>query len=188
MTVGEIRRLYFIIRVFLSYGLDELIPKTRLTLLLRFWRRCVFWIPNRHSDELLGVRLRLALEQLGPVWIKLGQMLSTRRDLFPPEIADQLAALQDKVPPFDGALAKAQIEKSLGGPVEQWFDDFDIKPLASASIAQVHTAKLKENGQDVVIKVIRPDILPVIKADMRLIYRLAHWLPRLLPMADVCVR
>lgn len=181
MTVGEIRRLYFIIRIFLSHGLDELIPKTRLTLLVRFWRRCIFWIPNRYPQEELGVRLRMALEQLGPVWIKFGQMLSTRRDLFPPEIADQLSALQDKVPPFDGVRAKAQIEKSLGGPVEQWFDDFEITPLASASIAQVHTATLKENGQHIVIKVIRPDIRPVIKADMRLIYRLARWVPRLLP-------
>ena len=181
MTPGEIRRLYFIIKVFLSYGLDELIPRLRITLPIRLWRRGVFWLPNRHKDLALGVRLRLALEELGPVWIKLGQMMSTRRDLFPPLIADQLAILQDRVAPFDGAQAKAQIEKSLGGPVESWFDDFDITPLASASIAQVHTATLKENGRAVVIKVIRPDILPVIRADMRLIYRLARWLPRLLP-------
>ncbi|VDY46840.1 ubiquinone biosynthesis protein [Salmonella enterica subsp. enterica serovar Daytona] len=99
---------------------------------------------NRHKDKLLGERLRLALQELGPVWIKFGQMLSTRRDLFPPQIADQLALLQDKVAPFDGRLAKAQIEEAMGGlPVEAWFDDFDIQPLASASIAQVHTARLK---------------------------------------------
>ncbi|QNU43257.1 ubiquinone biosynthesis regulatory protein kinase UbiB [Mixta calida] len=181
MTPGEIRRLYFIIKVFLSYGLDELIPRLRITLPIRLWRRGVFWLPNRHKDLELGVRLRMALEELGPVWIKFGQMMSTRRDLFPPQIADQLAILQDRVAPFDGARAKEQIEKSLGGPVESWFDDFDITPLASASIAQVHTATLKENGKAVVIKVIRPDILPVIKADMRLIYRLARWLPRLMP-------
>lgn len=181
MTPGEIRRLYFIIKIFLSYGLDELIPRLRITLPIRLWRRGVFWLPNRHKDLELGVRLRMALEELGPVWIKFGQMMSTRRDLFPPQIADQLAILQDRVAPFDGARAKEQIEKSLGGPVESWFDDFDIAPLASASIAQVHTATLKENGKAVVIKVIRPDILPVIKADMRLIYRLARWLPRLMP-------
>jgi len=139
-------------------------------------------MPNRHQDKLLGERLRLALQELGPVWIKFGQMLSTRRDLFPPMIADQLALLQDKVAPFEGKLAKQQIEKAMGDlPVETWFDDFDIKPLASASIAQVHTARLKENGKEVVIKVIRPDILPIIKADMKLIYRLARWVPRLLP-------
>lgn len=182
MTPGEIRRLYFIVRTFLSYGLDELIPKMRITLPLRVWRRCLFWMPNRHRDKPLGERLRLALQELGPVWIKFGQMLSTRRDLFPPIIADQLAMLQDRVAPFDGALAKKQIELAMGGiPVESWFDDFDIKPLASASIAQVHTARLKESGKEVVIKVIRPDILPVIKADMKLIYRLARWVPRLLP-------
>lgn len=182
MTPGELRRLYFIIRTFLSYGLDELIPKMRITLPLRMGRRLLFWMPNRHKDKPLGERLRLALQELGPVWIKFGQMLSTRRDLFPPQIADQLILLQDRVAPFDGRLAKQQIEKSMGDiPVESWFDDFDIEPLASASIAQVHTARLKENGKEVVIKVIRPDILPIIKADMKLIYRLARWVPRLLP-------
>ena len=97
MTPGEVRRLYFIIRTFLSYGLDELIPKMRITLPLRLWRYSLFWMPNRHKDKPLGERLRLALQELGPVWIKFGQMLSTRRDLFPPQIADQLALLQDKV-------------------------------------------------------------------------------------------
>lgn len=182
MTPGELRRLYFIIHTFLSYGLDELIPKMRITLPLRIWRRMLFWMPNRHQDQPLGARLRLALQELGPVWIKFGQMLSTRRDLFPPHIADQLALLQDRVAPFEGKLAQQQIEKAMGGlPVETWFDDFSVEPLASASIAQVHTARLKENGKEVVIKVIRPDILPIIKADMKLIYRLAHWVPRLLP-------
>lgn len=181
MTFGELRRLYLIIRVFLSYGLDELIPKMRLTLPLRLGRKCLFWMPNRHKDKPLGERLRLSLEQLGPVWIKFGQMMSTRRDLFPPLIADQLAMLQDRVAPFDGAKALKLIEQSLGAPIDTQFDDFNIVPLASASIAQVHTATLKENGREVVIKVIRPDILPVINADMRLIYRLARWVPHLLP-------
>ncbi|MGI8463229.1 ubiquinone biosynthesis regulatory protein kinase UbiB [Pectobacterium punjabense] len=182
MTPGELRRLYSIVRVLLSYGLDELIPKMRLTFPLRAGRRLLFWLPNRHRTKPLGERLRLALQELGPVWIKFGQMMSTRRDLFPPAIADQLAMLQDKVEPFDGKLAREQIELSMGGiPLEEWFDDFDIKPLASASIAQVHTACLKSTGKEIVIKVIRPDILPVIKADMRLMKRLAGWLPRLLP-------
>ncbi|GKV92215.1 ubiquinone biosynthesis regulatory protein kinase UbiB [Pectobacterium carotovorum] len=182
MTPSELRRLYSIVRVLLSYGLDELIPKMRLTLPLRAGRRLLFWLPNRHRSKPLGERLRLALQELGPVWIKFGQMMSTRRDLFPPAIADQLAMLQDKVEPFDGKLAREQIELSMGGiPLEEWFDDFDIKPLASASIAQVHTACLKSTGKEIVIKVIRPDILPVIKADMRLMKRLAGWLPHLLP-------
>ena len=182
MTPGELRRLYFIIHTFLSYGLDELIPKMRITLPLRIWRRMLFWMPNRHQDQPLGARLRLALQELGPVWIKFGQMLSTRRDLFPPQIADQLALLQDRVAPFEGKLAQQQIEKAMGGlPVETWFDDFSVEPLASASIAQVHTARLKENGKEVVMKVIRPGSVPIIKADMKLIYRLARWVPRLLP-------
>ncbi len=181
MTPGEIRRLYAIVHVFLSYGLDELIPRIRITLLLRLWRKCLFWIPNRHPQQPLGERLRLALEKLGPVWIKFGQMMSTRRDLFPPHIADQLMMLQDRVAPFDGHKARQQIELSLGAPVTSLFDDFELTPLASASIAQVHTATLKANGQQVVIKVIRPDIVPVIKADMKLIYRLARLIQRLLP-------
>ncbi|MBN3196734.1 ubiquinone biosynthesis regulatory protein kinase UbiB [Pectobacterium versatile] len=182
MTPSELRRLYSIVRVLLSYGLDELIPKMRLTLPLRAGRRLLFWLPNCHRNKPLGERLRLALQELGPVWIKFGQMMSTRRDLFPPAIADQLAMLQDKVEPFDGKLAREQIELSMGGILlEEWFDDFDIKPLASASIAQVHTACLKSTGKEIVIKVIRPDILPVIKADMRLMKRLAGWLPHLLP-------
>ncbi|MFJ5394435.1 ubiquinone biosynthesis regulatory protein kinase UbiB [Pectobacterium parvum] len=182
MTPSELRRLYSIVRVLLGYGLDELIPKMRLTLPLRAGRRLLFWLPNRHRTKPLGERLRLALQELGPVWIKFGQMMSTRRDLFPPAIADQLAMLQDKVEPFDGKLAREQIELSMGGiPLEEWFDDFDIKPLASASIAQVHTACLKSTGKEIVIKVIRPDILPVIKADMCLMKRLAGWLPHLLP-------
>ncbi|MFM1308256.1 ubiquinone biosynthesis regulatory protein kinase UbiB [Yersinia enterocolitica] len=181
MTPGELRRLYLIIRVFLSYGLDELIPNIRLTLPLRVGRHLFFWLPNRHKDKPLGERLRLALQELGPVWIKFGQMMSTRRDLFPPAIADQLALLQDRVAPFDGALARKHIEIAMGGPLETWFDDFEQEALASASIAQVHTACLKENGQEVVLKVIRPDILPIIKADVRLMYRLAGWVPKLLP-------
>lgn len=182
MTPGELRRLYLIIRTFLNYGLDEFIPKMRITLLLRLWRRLFFWITNRHKSRPIGERLRLALQELGPVWIKFGQMLSTRRDLFPSHIADQLALLQDQVTPFDGHLARQQIEQAIGGvPLETLFDDFDIVPLASASIAQVHTAKLKSNGKEVVIKVTRPDVLPTIRADVKLIYRLARWVPHLLP-------
>lgn len=181
MTPAELRRLYRITQVFLSYGLDELLPSIRLTLPLRVARRAIFWIRPQHEEKPLGMRLRLALQELGPVWIKFGQMLSTRRDLFPPHIADQLALLQDQVAPFDGELARSQIEAALGVPLETLFDDFNPQALASASIAQVHTARLKENGQEVVLKVIRPDILPVIRADVRLMYRLARTLPRLLP-------
>ncbi|AKJ40837.1 Probable ubiquinone biosynthesis protein UbiB [Pragia fontium] len=181
MTPSELFRLYAIIRVFLTHGLDELIPKMRLTWPLRMWCRSLFWMKNKYPDKPLGERLRLALQSLGPVWIKFGQMMSTRRDLFPPVIADQLALLQDQVAPFDGELARQQIETAMGGKLEQWFDDFEPQALASASIAQVHTAVLKSNGREVVLKVIRPDIKPVIEADIRLMYRIAGWVPKLLP-------
>ncbi|MGL4859827.1 MAG: ubiquinone biosynthesis regulatory protein kinase UbiB [Enterobacteriaceae bacterium] len=180
MTPAELARLYRIVRILLCYGLDQLLPQNRLTLPLRAGRRVLFWLRNRYPQKSLGERLRLAFQELGPVWVKFGQMLSTRRDLFPAEIAYQLALLQDQVAPFDGRLARQQIEAALGGPLEEWFDDFDIEALASASIAQVHTAFLKD-GREVVLKVIRPDIRPVIHADIRLMYRLAGWLPRLLP-------
>ena len=183
MTPSEIRRLYQITKVQLNYGLDELLPKQPITRGPHLMRKMLFWLKNSHEDKVLGERLRLALQELGPVWIKFGQMMSTRRDLFPPAIADQLAMLQDQVAPFDGKLAKAQMEEALGGPLETWFDDFDETPLASASIAQVHTAILKENGREVVLKVIRPDILPVIQADINLMYRMARIVARFLPEA-----
>ncbi|PNH99932.1 ubiquinone biosynthesis regulatory protein kinase UbiB [Vibrio diazotrophicus] len=181
MTPSELKRLYRIIKVQLEYGLDEFLPDHQLAKAPRLLRKSLFWIRNQHSDKPLGERLRLALQELGPVWIKFGQMMSTRRDLFPPHIADQLALLQDKVAPFDGNLAKQQMEKALGGSLETWFDDFDIEPLASASIAQVHTAKLKENGREIVLKVIRPDIRPVIDADIKLMYRMARIVAKATP-------
>lgn len=183
MTPTEWKRLYRIIKVQLEYGLDELLPEHQLTKAPILARKGLFWIKNRHPDKPLGERLRLALQELGPVWIKFGQMMSTRRDLFPLHIADQLALLQDKVAPFDGALAKLQMEKALGGSLETWFDDFDIEPLASASIAQVHTAKLKSSGREIVLKVIRPDIQPVIDADIKLMYRMARIVAKALPEA-----
>ncbi|PJC85179.1 ubiquinone biosynthesis regulatory protein kinase UbiB [Vibrio sp. HA2012] len=181
MTLTEFRRLCRIINVQLEYGLDELLPQHQLTKTPLLLRKALFWIKNRHQDKPLGVRLRLALQALGPVWIKFGQMMSTRRDLFPPHLADQLALLQDQVEAFDGELARQYMESALGGKLENWFTDFNIIPLASASIAQVHTARLKENGREVVLKVIRPDIRPVIDADIKLMYRLARIVSRVLP-------
>ena len=183
MTPAELRRLYRIIKVQLEYGLDELLPDHQLAKAPLFARKALFWIKNQHSDKELGERLRLALQELGPVWIKFGQMMSTRRDLFPPHIADPLALLQDQVSPFDGRLAQQQIERALGGPIDNWFTEFDMTPLASASIAQVHTARLKSNDQQVVLKVIRPDIRPVIDADLKLMYRMARIVAKALPEA-----
>ncbi|MDH2925259.1 2-octaprenylphenol hydroxylase [Nicoletella semolina] len=183
MIFKNSRRLYRIIHTFLRYGIDEAIPNIAATRQLRFARKLLFGVKNDFSNQPLSVRLRLALQELGPVWIKLGQMLSTRRDLFPPEFADQLALLQDAVEPFEGKLAREIIEKSLGSSIETWFDDFDETALASASIAQVHTAKFNQAqafaGQEVVLKVLRPNIEEAIFADISLMYRLAHWIPKL---------
>ncbi len=182
-SYSEIKRLYRIIQVQLRYGADDFIPVDPRTELSKKLRKSLFWIKNEYPDKPLGERLRLALQELGPVWITFGQMMSTRRDLFPPHIADQLALLQDQVEPFDGKLAKRTIEQALGGPLEQWFDDFDEVALASASIAQVHTGTLKKNGKEIVFKVIRPDIKPIIEADIKLMYRMAEIVSRLQPEA-----
>ncbi|AKC60762.1 ubiquinone biosynthesis regulatory protein kinase UbiB [Blochmannia endosymbiont of Camponotus (Colobopsis) obliquus] len=178
MIVNECYRLYFIIRVMFNYGLIEYIPTDKLILPLRIWCKLLFLISNKRKRLLFGERLRLALQELGPVWIKFGQMLSTRRDIFPSLIADQLAILQDQVKPCNGILMRTYIEQIMGQPLEIWFDDFQEQPLASASISQVHSAKLKKNGEEVIIKIIRPDILPIIKADIRLMYRLAKLIPK----------
>ncbi|EXI62338.1 ubiquinone biosynthesis protein UbiB [Mannheimia granulomatis] len=183
MQFKNSRRLYQIIHTFLRYGIDEAIPDVPLTCKMKWGRKALFWVQNQHKEKPYGVRLRLALQELGPVWIKLGQMLSTRRDLFAPELADQLALLQDKVEPFDGKVARRIMEQALGGSLETWFEDFDENALASASIAQVHTAKFNQNqplaGKDVVLKVIRPGIEPVIKSDLELMYKLARLIPKL---------
>lgn len=183
MKLKDFSRLYHILRTFLHYGIDEVLPRNRYTRPIRCWRNSLFWLRNQHSDKIFGMRLRLALQELGPVWIKLGQMLSTRRDLFPPEIADELALLQDQVDAFDGKIARAQIELVLGGRLENWFSHFDEQALASASIAQVHTATFNQQqalaGKEVVIKVLRPDIQPQIEADLSWMYKLAGWLPKL---------
>ncbi|NHI00988.1 MULTISPECIES: ubiquinone biosynthesis regulatory protein kinase UbiB [Oceanimonas] len=176
----ELRRLYQIGRTLFDYGLDELIPSRLQIWPARMARKSLFWLKNRHPDLSRGKRIRLALESLGPVFIKFGQMLSTRRDLLPPDIAEELALLQDRVPPFDGKLARQQIEHSLRQPIETLFDEFDEKPLASASIAQVHTARLK-TGQEIVIKVIRPGIERVIEADVSLMHSMATLIARLVP-------
>lgn len=160
-------RLLKIFTVVIKYGLDEIamsglrVPRTaRLINGIFFWRRIT--TPR-------AIRLRLALEELGPIFIKFGQVLSTRRDLMPPDIADELSLLQDRVPPFGSDLAIAQITKALGASPDQLFASFDPVPVASASIAQVHFATLK-NGREVAVKVLRPDMKKTIDEDIALMY------------------
>ena len=181
MRLRELRRLYRIGAVLLQHGLDELLPRAWQPWPVRLCRHSLFWLRNRHRQAPRGQRLRLAFEALGPVFIKFGQMLSTRRDLLPPDLAGELALLQDRVPPFPGVLARQLIEQSLKQPIEALFDEFDETPLASASVAQVHTARLKSSGEAVVLKVIRPDIRPVIDADLRLLEALARLVAWLIP-------
>lgn len=166
-----------IAHTFIRYRLDTFFEELPLPWYMRGLLYLMVWRYVIPVTEPRGVRLRLALEHLGPVFIKFGQMLSTRRDLLPDDIANELKRLQDDVPPFAGTQAKQLIEKALGEPVEQLFQAFDIKPLASASVAQVHTAVLQD-GTDVVIKVIRPGIERTIRKDIALLYTLAQLVHR----------
>lgn len=175
-------RLYKINRVLLEHGLDDVIPVRFMPWYAKLARRSLFWIRNKHKEEDTGKRIRLALESLGPVFIKFGQMLSTRRDLLPLAIADELAYLQDKVPPFDPKTAETLIKQALNlRQLDELFSEFDTNPLASASIAQVHAAKLKRDGKDVVVKVLRPDIEATIDADIDLLLTVAKVLQKWMP-------
>lgn len=167
-------RLYKILTIFRAYRLEELLPKHRVSRWLRVLLFCLFWVRPKSNQQEIGERLRQALQELGPVWIKFGQMVSTRRDVLPKHLVDALAKLQDQVTPFDGKIAKQIIETALGCPIDFYFSDFSDQPLASASIAQVHTATLKSSQAQVVIKVLRPNILPIIKSDIRLMYWIAN--------------
>ena len=159
-------RLLKIVEVSLRFGLDEFFLghervrglRTLLNIVL-FWRR----IEGPRAE-----RLRRALETLGPIFVKFGQVLSTRRDLMPPDIADELAKLQDQVPPFPAAQVMAILERVYGKPVDQVFDEFEREPVASASVAQVHLAKLRD-GSEIAIKVLRPGIAGVIANDLALL-------------------
>ena len=167
-------RLLQIQRVLVRHGLDEIILATHLFRPLRFafYLSPATWFERRKGGP-RGERIRLALEELGPIWVKFGQALSTRRDLLPIDIADELEKLQDRVPPFPGLEAKAIIEGAYGKTTGEVFAEFDETPLAAASIAQVHTARLR-SGEEVVVKVVRPGIRAKIERDLEVMYVLAQ--------------
>ena len=173
MRLRVLARLLQIQRALVRHRLDEFVRATHMYRPLRYlyyfspWT----WFQRRIGGS-RGERLRLALEELGPIFVKFGQALSTRRDLLPVDVADELAKLQDSVPPFSGEIAMAMIERTFGKPLNEIFGSFESTPLAAASIAQVHAAALK-NGDDVVVKVLRPGMREVIDLDLEVLDALA---------------
>ena len=179
MMTRLLRGIYIVLIV-LRYGLDELVLTSFQKPGLRILARIVS--VGRDLSAPRGQRLREALEHLGPIFVKFGQVLSTRRDLLPPDIADELAKLQDRVPPFSSNQAVGIIERAFGRPLSDIFVDFTHKPVASASIAQVHFAVIKDKDgttREVAVKVLRPGMLTVIDKDLSLMRMMAGWVDRL---------
>ena len=171
----HLARLVFITVTVLRYGLDEL----ALSSFRQRWVRLLVRVMTigRTLDAPRGERLRLGLERLGPIFVKFGQVLSTRRDLLPADLADELAKLQDNVPPFPASEARVLVEQAFGRPIDAVFARFDAEPVASASIAQVHFGQLKD-GREVAVKVLRPGMLEVIDDDLALMRTLARAVER----------
>jgi ubiquinone biosynthesis protein len=175
-----LRRLFRIQRILVRHGLDDVITATHFLRPLRF---LFYFVPRRIDRSApLGVRIRLALEELGPIFVKFGQAVSTRRDLLPSHIADELAKLQDRVPPFPAEVAIDILDKSYERPVTEIFPRFDREPFAAASIAQVHTAALPD-GAEVVVKLLRPGVRGQIEEDLTVLYALAELADRYWPEA-----
>jgi ubiquinone biosynthesis protein len=171
-SLRQFLRIWHIGVILKRYRLDKLFNTSQLPAPIR-WLRVFIPTGKDFSDSPRGERLRMALQDLGPVYVKFGQILSTRRDLLPPDIADELALLQDRVPPFPGEEARDIIEKALGKPVDEVFASFDTRPLASASIAQVHPATLHD-GREAVVKVVRPGIDKQLRKDIDLLKTIAR--------------
>jgi len=169
-------RIVTLYRTVARYRLDQLLPANQRPRLFSLLLR-VFPVLPVPATTPRGERLRRALEDLGPVFVKFGQLLSTRRDLLPHDIADELALLQDQVAPFPAKQAIQRIEAALGKPLNECFAEFDANPLAAASVAQVHAAQLLD-GSDVVVKVLRPGIEQTIRQDLKLLRHAAQLLSR----------
>lgn len=180
--LNDTRRMLTIFSTCRRYGMFDLIAdKTGK----RSWRYLNFGVPrSRYHTLSEGERVRLTFQSLGPLFIKLGQALSTRPDLIPPDIADALISLQDKVPPFSTDEAVSAVESAFKQPIATLFQSFDPEPLGSASIAQVHGATLP-NGDEVVVKILRPNIDACITRDMRMLRTLSRWFNRFVPHLSV---
>ncbi len=180
--VAQVRRLLRITQIFVRHDLDEFVRALHLFRPYRLLLRFMPWRWFRSSPAPRACRLREALEELGPVFVKFGQLLSTRPDLLPEDIAEELSRLQDRVPPFPGEQAIAVIEHAYGGKLDSFLRAFDPRPAASASVAQVHFAELLD-GTAVAVKVLRPGIESVIERDLALLYTLAGLAQRYWPDA-----
>ena len=167
----RLRRIAKIVKVVGKYRLDLLLDKEKLPLSIRVFLAPAVFFGRANGSR--GERLRKALEELGPIFVKFGQLLSTRPDLVPEDISVELSSLQDNVPPFSSQLFKKNIELALDGSVDELFLSFEPDPLASASVAQVHAAVLAD-GRDVVVKAVRPNIEKTIRKDIALLYTLAR--------------
>ncbi|MEY2659771.1 MAG: putative protein kinase UbiB [Pseudomonadota bacterium] len=173
-------RSAYILWVVFRFGLDQMVLQGINHPFLHLMSRLVGW--GRDLSAPRGQRLRMALEHLGPIFVKFGQVLSTRRDLLPPDVADELARLQDRVPAFPSEVAISTIERAFGRSIDEIFIEFDREPVASASIAQVHFATLSGDPgppRQVAVKVLRPNMLSVIDKDLDLMRLMAGWLERL---------
>ncbi|GLP97436.1 ubiquinone biosynthesis regulatory protein kinase UbiB [Paraferrimonas sedimenticola] len=183
MSLASVKRAYQVLATALHHGLDKLLPARLKPWWFSPLRACLFWLQDQHPDKPAAEKVKLAMQSLGAVHIKFGQMLSTRRDLLDDDWAEHLSQLQDQVPPFDSQLAIEAIEQQLGAGINSLFDEFDPKPLASASISQVHTAKLKHTEAPVVLKILRPNVEKSVKADIELMQSVAKLGQALLPDA-----
>jgi ubiquinone biosynthesis protein len=171
--LSQLGRLLRITRIFVKHDLDEFVSAMHLFRSYRLLLRALPWRWGRRTRAERGVRLREALEELGPIFVKFGQILSTRPDLLPQDIAQELAKLQDRVPPFPGDQAVDIIEQAYGGKLNDYFHEFDRDPIASASVAQVHFARLPDETE-VAVKVLRPGVERVVGRDVVVLYTLAR--------------
>lgn len=173
ISLAQMIRLLRITQIFVRHDLDEFVSAVHLFRPYRIFLRALPWRWWRRKRPSRGVRLRCALEELGPIFVKFGQVVSTRPDLLPDDIATELASLQDRVPPFPGDQAVAIVEQALGGAIDEYYSEFDRQPVASASVAQVHFAR-SHDGDEVAVKILRPGIEPVIERDLGLLYAVAR--------------